>query len=78
MRRLDWLEIQSSGKRLDLYFTGWLTIQTPAKSSFISPYTQGILVLADFLERWQFGPLWKREKKRPVGSFSEVATLALF
>ena len=54
---IDWHEIQASGKRLDLYFIDWLVIQSSAKSNFISPYEQGILVLTDVLECWQFGPV---------------------
>ena len=42
---IDGLEIQSSGKRLDSYFIDRLAIQLSAKSKFISPYQQDILVL---------------------------------
>ena len=51
------LEIQSSGRMLDSYFIDRLAIQLSAKSKFISPYQQDILVLIDFLDCWQFGPV---------------------
>ena len=62
-------EMQSSGKRLDLYFIDWLVIQSSAKSNFINPYKQGILVLTDLLECWWFGPVWKIKKTRCASQF---------
>ena len=59
---VDWLEIRSSGKRLDSYSIDWLAVRPSAKFSFISPYKQDILVLTDFLECWQFGTVWTIKK----------------
>ena len=66
---VDCLEIRSTGEKLDLYFIDWLVIWSSAKSNFISPYKQDILVLIDFLECWQFSPVWKIKNMRHARQF---------
>ena len=61
---MRWIVLKKSslvlqGVRLSLYFIDWLAIRSSAKSNFLSPYQQVILVLTDFLECWWFDPVWK-------------------
>ena len=62
----DWLEIQSLGNRLAVGFIDWLTIRSSEMINFFSPCKQGILVLTDLMEYWQFGPVWKTKISRAV------------
>ena len=55
--------------RLGLYLSDCLAIWSSAKSSFISPHKQNILVFTDFLECWQFGPVRKIKKTRHTRQF---------
>lgn len=64
---IDWVEIWSSGKKLDLNFIVLLVNWSLAKSNFISPYKQDTHVLIDFLECWQFDQVWKIKKAKCAG-----------
>lgn len=66
---IDWLDFQSSGKRLTLDFIDWLAIQSLAKTNFISPYKQDILILTDFFGVLMFRPIQKIKKTRWARQF---------